>query len=195
VLLDHDPVGVHRHHERRQAAVALAAVSRREHDRPGGVPGVRDEHLRPVEDVLVALADRGRLDAGDVRAGVRLREAERAEDRRLEQRRQPLTLLLVGPGEDDRRGPKRVDDDRDGDPGAAPRQLLAGEHAVEHAETESPVLLRHMEIHQPDLVGLGDDVLRVGRVLVVLGRFRPDLLLGELVRELPQRLLLGRELE
>ena len=72
-----------------------ARVGLREDDRPGRVAGVRDERLRAVEDVLVALAHRGRLQRGDVRAGARLREAERAEDRRLDERREPRRLLLV----------------------------------------------------------------------------------------------------
>ena len=77
-------------------------VGRGEDDDPRRVARVRDEHLRAVEDVLVAVADGGRLDPGDVGAGVRLGQRERAEDRLLEQRRQPLALLLVGAGEQDR---------------------------------------------------------------------------------------------
>ena len=64
-------------------------VRRREDHRPRGVPGVRDEHLRAVEDVLVAAALRRRLDARGVGAGVGLGEREGAEDRLVEERRQP----------------------------------------------------------------------------------------------------------
>ncbi|TML48111.1 MAG: hypothetical protein E6G20_06380 [Actinobacteria bacterium] len=35
-----------------------------------------------------------------------------------------------------------------------------------------------MHVHEPELVRLRDDVRRVRPVLVVLGRFRPDLVLG-----------------
>ena len=47
--------------------VALALVGRGEDHDPGGMARVRDEHLRAVDDVLVALADGRRLDPGDVR--------------------------------------------------------------------------------------------------------------------------------
>ena len=60
---------------------ALALVRRGEDDEPVGLAGVGDEHLRAVDDVLVAVADRRRLDPRDVRARVRLAEAERAENR------------------------------------------------------------------------------------------------------------------
>ena len=45
-------------------------------------------------------------------------------------------------------------------------------------------------VHQPDLVRLRDHVGGMRRVLVVLGRARPDLALGEVPRQLAQRLLL-----
>ena len=48
---------------------------------------------------------------------------------------------------------------------------------------------------RPELVRLRDDVDRVGRVLVVLGRLRPDLLLGELARERAELALLRRQRE
>ena len=80
--------------------MALRRVGLREDDRPGGMAGVRDERLRAVEDVLVAAALRGRLQVGDVGAGLGLGEPERAEDRLLEERRQPLRLLLLAAGDD-----------------------------------------------------------------------------------------------
>jgi hypothetical protein len=52
-----------------------------------------------------------------------------------------------------------------------------------------------VDVHQPELVSLGEDVGGVGMVLVVLGRLRADLLLRELVRERAQRALLVGELE
>jgi hypothetical protein len=52
-----------------------------------------------------------------------------------------------------------------------------------------------VEVDQPELVRLRDDVGRMRRVLVVLGLSRPDLLLGELVREVAQGLLLVGQLE
>jgi hypothetical protein len=47
-----------------------------------------------------------------------------------------------------------------------------------------------VDVHQPDLEGLLDDLLRPGAVPVVVPGHRPDLLLGEVVGELSQVLLL-----
>src|SRR5213592_4872792 len=65
-------VEVGRDDERSQPAVALRPVGRGEHREPRSVAGVRDEHLRAVDDVVVAVPHGRRLDAGDVGAGVRL---------------------------------------------------------------------------------------------------------------------------
>src|SRR5215211_3926192 len=86
VLLERDAGRVHRHDERRQAAVALVRIGLGEDDRPRRLARIRDERLRAVEDVLVAAPLRGRLDPGDVRARVGLAEAEGAEDRLLDER-------------------------------------------------------------------------------------------------------------
>ena len=80
-------------------------------------------------------------------------------------------------------------------PGAAPGELLADQHPVEAPAARAAVLLGHVRVHQPDLVRLRDHVDRVRRVLVVLGRLRPDLLLRELARERAQLLLLVRQRE
>jgi hypothetical protein len=131
--------------------------------------------------------------AVDFRPGVGLRQSERAQNRLFDERGQPLALLLLGAGVEQRPGPEAVDDDRRAHPGAAPAELLGDERAVEQAELRSPVLGRDVDVHQPDLVRLGDHVGGVRHLVVVLGRPRPDLLRGELVRELAQRLLLLAE--
>ena len=87
--------------------MSLRAIGRREDDRPGRMTCIRDEHLRPVQDVVVADAFRRRLDAGGVRAGIGLGKGEGAENGLVEERRQPLPLLLVRPGEENR-GPPRA---------------------------------------------------------------------------------------
>ena len=176
--------------ERGEPALARAFVGRREDDDPGRVPRVRDEHLRAVDDVLVAVALSSRLDARDVGAGVRLGERERAEERLFEQRRQPLLLLLVGAGEQDRRRPECVGDERDRDPRTAPGELLADQDPVEDREAGPAELLRDVDVHQAELVRLRDHVRRVRLMLVVLGGDRADLLLGELVRQRAQVALL-----
>ena len=168
----------------------LDGIGLREDDRPRGVAGVRDEGLRAVQDVLVAAPLGGRLQLGDVGAGLGLGEAERAENRLFEQRRQPLRLLLLAAGDDHRAGAEAVGADRGADPGATPVELLADEDPVEGREAEPAERLGHVQVHQTELVRLGDHVDGVSLVLVVLGRLGPDLLLGELASKLAQTLLL-----
>jgi hypothetical protein len=86
---------------------------------------------------------------------------------------------------------------RDGraNPGAAPAELLADQQALERAELEAAVGLRDVDVHQAELVGLGDHVRRVDRALVVLAFLRADLPLGEVVRQVAKRLLLVRKPE
>jgi hypothetical protein len=190
VPLDDDAVEVGRDGEGRQAAVPLRPVGRGEDDEPRRMARVRDEHLRAVQDVLVAAADGRRLDPRDVRPGVRLREGEGTEDRLLDERDEKAALLLVRAGDEDGRSAERVGRERRRHPGAAPGELLADQHAVEARELEATVLGRDVRVQQAELVRLGDHVGGVRRVLVVLGGPRPDLLLRELVRELAERLLL-----
>ena len=58
--------------EQRHPAVALRRVGLGGDDHQVGVDAVGDERLRPVQDVLVAVADRGGGDAGEVGAGAGL---------------------------------------------------------------------------------------------------------------------------
>jgi hypothetical protein len=136
-----------------------------------------------------------RLDSGDVRARVRLGQCERAEDRLVEQRRQPLALLLVGAGDQHRQRAEDVRHDRGPDPGTAPAELFAEDRPVHRAEAGPAELLGDVGVHQPHLVRLRDHIGRVGLVLVVLGRLGADLLLRKLVRQLTQRALLVGQLE
>ena len=141
------------------------------------------------------LRDRGGLDARHVRAGARLGEAEAAEDRGVEERTEPPLLLLVRAGDQDRACREPVGTDRRADPGAAPVQLLADEHPVEARQLEPTERLGQVQVHQADLVRLGNDVGRMSLVLVALGRPRPDLLLRELACEGSQLPLLAGERE
>ena len=195
VLLDLHARGVHRHDKGRDAAMTLAGIGLCEDDGPRGVARVRDEGLRAVQDVRVALPHCGRLHARDIGPGVRLAQAERAEDRLFEERWKPLLLLLLGAGDQDGRRAEAVRADGGADPGATAVQLLADEHAVEGREPDAAQRLGHVQVHQSELVCLRDDVDGVGRMLVVLGRLRPDLLVGELACERAELALLGRELE
>ena len=116
--------------------MAGVLVGRGEDRDPGRVARVGDEHLRAVEDVVRTVAHGRRLDPGDVGAGVGLRQRERAEDRLLEERRDPLAPLVVVAVEEDRERSEDVGDDRRPDPGAAPGELFADEHALQPAEAK-----------------------------------------------------------
>ncbi len=144
----------------------------------------------PLTHVLVAAALGGGLDRRDVRAGVRLGEPEAPEDRLVDERREPLALLLLGAGDQDRTGGEAVRGERRADAGAAPAELLADEHPVEARELGAADRRGDVQVEQPDLVGLGDDVGRMGGVLVVRRGARADLVARELPRELAERLLL-----
>jgi hypothetical protein len=190
-----DPRRVHRDDERGDTAVALRRVRFREHHGPGRTAGVGDEGLGAVQDVFVAASLRRRLHARDVGSGVGLAQTERAEDRLLQKRRQPRLLLLVGSRQEDGACPEAVREDRGGDAGATPVELLPDEHAVEGRELGPAERLRDVEVHEPQLVSLRDDVRRMRRVYVVLGRLGPYLLLGELACERAKLALLGGQRE
>ncbi len=157
---------------------------------PVGVAAVGDEALGAVDDVLVALADGGRAHAGDVGAGVGLGQAEGGELVVLGQHPEVLLLELLGAGEGERRGGEAVGADRGGDAGAAPGELLLDDRALEVAEAGPAVLLGRVAVHEAELPGLAEHVLGPRAVAVVLPGDGTDLLLGEVVRHLAQRLLL-----
>ena len=195
MAVDHDAVGVGRDDECGQAAMTLRLVRRGEDGEPRRMTGVRDEHLRAVEDVVFAVANGGRLDARDVRAGIRLGQREGRQQRLLDQLREPGSLLLLRAGDDHRPVAEPVRCDRGADARAAPAQLLADQHPLERAELEAAVCLGHMDVHQTQLVRLREHLGRVRRALVVLAFLRPDLALREVVREVAQRLLLVGQAE
>jgi hypothetical protein len=190
VLLDHDPGRAHLDDERRHPAAAGGRIGLGEDDRPLGVARVRDERLRAVEDVVVAVAHRGGAQRGDVGARPRLRERERAEDRLFDQRRQPAGLLLGRAEEQDGARAEPVGGDGRADPGAAPVELFADEQAVEGAEAGAAVLLGHVEVHQAERVRLGYELRRVALLHVVLRLVRPDLAFRKGACEPAQLLLL-----
>ena len=82
---------------------------------------------------------------------------------------------------------------RGADAGAAPAHLLLDQAAGEVVEAGAAVLLGDVGVHQPHLPGLLDDLLRPGAVLVVVPGDLADLLLGEVVGQLAQVLLLVGE--
>ena len=125
--------------------------------------------------------------------GLGLGEAERSQLRLLDQHAEELLLDLLGAAQDHRRGREAVAHQRRADARAAPAELLLDQAAVEDVQPSPAVLLGHLRVHEADLVRLLDDLLRPGGVPVVLPRDGPDLLLGEVVRQLAQVFLLVGE--
>ena len=149
----------------------------------------------PVDDVLVASPLGRGLHACDVGARIGLREAERAQGRLVEERREPGLLLLVGAREKHGSCTEPVGEDRGADAGAPPVQLLPHEHPVERRQTETAEGLGDVQVHETEPVRLRDHVRRVGGALVVLGGLRPDLLHRELASQGAQLALLRRQRE
>jgi len=164
VLVD-DHAGVARDDEARDPAVAGLLVGLGVDRVPVRVLAVRDEALGAVDHPLVALAHGGRFHARHVRAGVRLGQAERGEQRGLGQTADVIRLELL--------------DDA----------------AVQVAQPRSAVLGREVVVHESELPGLLDDPLGPGPVAVIVPGDRPDLLLGEVVRHLAHAPLLVSERE
>src|SRR5690606_9766592 len=78
---------------------------------------------------------------------------------------------------------------------AAVAELLADHDLVEHAEAQAADLLGDADVEQADLVRLRHDLLGVGLVAVVLGRYGDHVVADEVARQRLELLLLGRELE
>src|SRR4051794_29901557 len=151
------------------------------------------KHFWPLRTYLSALADRARAHRRHVGAGVRLGEAERRELRCLGEHPEVLGLHRLRPGEADGRARQAVGAERRLDARAAPRELLLDDAAVEVGRLRAAVGLRHVGVHEPEPPRLLDDVLRPRAVPVVLRGDGADLLRGEVVRHLAQRLLLVGE--
>ena len=161
-------------------------VELREDDRQLGDAAVRDVALLAVEDVLVAVTACRRLDSGDVGARARLGERDRREAALLRgEPRQPALLLLLGARAQQRPHGEHRRADRRRQAGAAPGELLPDQARGDRGDPAAAVL-----------AGIACDVTRapppaeqLGRAvlpLVPLARDRPQLLLGEVVREVAQ---------
>ena len=94
-----EPGRVRLDEERRDAPVAAVGIRLREHRVEVRDARVRDEALRAVQDVLVAVRARRRAHRRRVGARARLRQRVRAEPFAAREPRQILLLLLLGAGE------------------------------------------------------------------------------------------------
>src|SRR6185437_3426854 len=112
----------------------------------------------------------------DVRARVRLGQAEGGQLGSFRQHPQVLLLRLLRAAQRDRGRRQAVAAERGLDTRAAPRKLFLDQAAVEVAGAGAAVLLLDVGVHQADLPCFLDDVLGPGAVLVVLPGDRTDLL-------------------
>ena len=125
------------------------------------VAAVGDEHLAPVHDIVVAVADGARLDGGHVRARVRLGDAEGGAPFALRHDGQEA-LLLVGRAEgvDHVRDEEmRVQHTREAHPALG--QLLDEQGVGLRARAAAAVLLRDGRAEEPELAHLRHEGVRV----------------------------------
>src|SRR5205814_1584983 len=97
---------------------------------------------------------------GDVGAGLGLAAGVGGEDRRRGEPAEVLRLLGVAAGEDERDGGERVAGEGGADGGAAVVDLFLDEAVVEAGEAEAAVLLGDLEVDEPELPGVLEDLLR-----------------------------------
>ena len=160
--------------EQRQTVGRLLAFldrhgARQQHDLVGLLRG-RGPDLLAVDDVMVAFQHRLGLDLRGVEAGIGLGDAEAGARRAVDDRGQPLLLLLVGAVLDDRMQPENVDvDGRAGREGAGRmRDLLHHDRGLGDAEARAAIFLRHRNA-EPAAIGDGlGEFEREGMGLVLL---------------------------
>src|SRR6476469_9549443 len=158
--------------------------------------GVGDERLGAVDDPLAVPLDGGGQRRAGVRAATRLGEPEGAEQLAGTQPRQPLPLLLLGTEPVDRHGAEGdagLDGDRDGRVDA--RQFLQRHTHGEEVAAHAAVLLRARQAEPSHPAHLRHDLVGELGLLVEVADDRRDLLAGELLHGLPQRVVLFGEPE
>ena len=107
-----------------------------------GVLGLGRPDLLAVDDPLVAVEHGGGLEPGEVGAGVGLGEALAPADLALEDLRQELLLLLLGPPLQDRRADERVAEEVGPHRRAGPGELLVQHHVLHDRQALAAVLGR-----------------------------------------------------
>ena len=120
---------------------------------------VGDEELLPVEHPVVALLVGRALDAGRVAARRGLGDRVRGEEPVAGHAAEVLLLLLLGAGDEQRRGGQGRRGHRRLDAGAAVGELLDDEGVVELADARAAVLLGDDGRDDPELPRLLVDVL------------------------------------
>ena len=172
---------------RNAAERLLLAFERGEHEVQPGLAAVRDPVLGPVQDVVVAVAVGLGLHVAGVAAGLRLAQAERADHVAAGEPAQVVLLLLVGAVLDDRLADQRVlDGHDDAVGGVGPRDLLHRQRVLDGPAPAPPYSVGTSSPISPSLPILRDVLGGELLGLVVLGRDRSDLALGELAHRAPE---------
>ncbi len=146
--------------------------------------------LGAIEYEGVALAAIRGAHRGDIRAGARFGDRERAQGQFLDQASEVDRFLFLVAGNHQRQCRQFVGDDRIGHPGASVIQLLDDYARVEDVEAGASLLARYAEVHQAGLEGRFAHVAREDFLFVVLARARDYLAFGELAGQAAQVALL-----
>ena len=134
-----------------------AGIGLRDHSDQAGVQPVRDEGLRTVDHVVVAVPDRARADRLQVGACARFGHRDRTDEFARGHARQPVALLgLVAVVEHVVRDDAVHGVTEAGD--AVPAHLLRDDGLVPHVAADAPVLRRDVRAEQADLARLVPDL-------------------------------------
>ena len=159
-------------------------------------PGVRDEHLRAVDDPGAVPQLRCRAGGAGVRARVRLGEPERGQPAAGGEVREPPFLLLLGAEEVDRHRPERgVGGDGDRDGRVDPRQLLDRDRVGDGVAARAAVALVDRDAHQAEPGHLAHELDGEARLAIELLGDGRDPLARERADGVADQLLLGSEVE
>ena len=160
--------------ERGDAVVAGARVGLREHRVEAGDARVRDEPLRPVQDILVALPPGRRREARRIGAGPGLRQGVGGQNLTRSETRQPRRPLHIGARKLETERAQLLRGEEQARGGAHLRDLLDRDQGRQRARPCSAVLLGEEEPEEAVLAEDLDDIpgKRVRRV--DLGRPRSD---------------------
>lgn len=168
-----------------------------EHDHPVGNGTVADEGLAPVEHVLIAdlAVGGGGGDACRVRTGTGLGQRVGGEQAISSEPAQIFALLLFASRWEQWCGGEVVDGDDGTNAGATVVDLFEYEDGVEHWETETIELGRHLEVDQADLPSFAQQLGWERLGLIIVPSDRNDLGSGEAPSRLFKLLLFCGESE
>ena len=173
---------------------ALVRVGLGHHDDQVGVDAVSDECLGPIEDVVVTLFDRARLDALKVAAGAGFGHGDRGDHLAGGELGQPALLLLPG-GQIEQIGRDDVVMQGETETAVPAGHGLFGDDGVvaKVRVAAAAVLLRHRHAQVTLLAGLQPHPAVDDLVFLPLSVVRRDVLVQERPVGLPEQLVLRFE--